>query len=124
MVGGLDLEGVDKTRIRGSCASTDRRPHPVVACLRSFGVPKYGEGGIAKTEPIRSSTTPNRSLHAATQVTYQPVPISVDGQEPKSAVRFLLPDSSGDACTKKCVGAQANDRVQRTSVLLWFPKGD
>jgi len=54
----------------------------VVACLRSFGVPKHGEGGIAKTEPIRSSTTPNGSLHAATQVTYQPVPISVDGQEP------------------------------------------
>ncbi len=73
-------------RKTGSCASTDGRPHRVVACLRSLGLQKHWEGVLyiqGRTNSFQHHT--KRKPPCATKVTYQSAPISVDVQEPKNA---------------------------------------
>ena len=42
----------------GSCASTDGRPHRVVVCLTSLGLPKHGEGiSQGRTHSFQHHTT-------------------------------------------------------------------
>ena len=73
-------------RKTGSCASTDGRPHRVVACLRSLVLQKHWEGVLyiqGRTNSFQHHT--KRKPPCATKVTYQSAPISVDVQEPKNA---------------------------------------